>query len=133
MLEHNKVTLTHAQHMKEHLLPSKVITAVIQLNQHYLDRQGVSYDTIHRVFCEGVKVFVRSSHELRLQPVATPAIVFEHEEIQLHGQIWNKGAEIKTGPASGKRDVAVIIQLKLEADGRPEDEDSRVLGKTDCP
>lgn len=99
----------------------------------YLDGQGVSYDAIHRVFCEGVKVFVRSSHELRLQPVAAPAIVFEHEEIQLHGQICNKWAEINAGPADAKREVTAIIQLKPEADGRPEDEDSRVLGKTDCP
>lgn len=35
-------------------------------------------------------MFVWPSHELRLQSVAAPAVVLECEEIQLHGQIWNK-------------------------------------------
>lgn len=106
VLKHNKVTFTHAQHIKAQQLSSRIITAVKPL---YLDRQGVSYDAIHRVFCEGVKVFVWSSHELRLQSVAAPTVVFKHEEIQLHGQIWNKGAKIKAGPTKGKREVTAFI------------------------
>lgn len=57
--------------------------------QLYLHGERVGHDAVHRVFCEGVEVFVRSSHELRLQSVAAPAVVLEHEEIQLRGQIWN--------------------------------------------
>lgn len=67
----------------------------------YLDRQGVGNDAVHRVFREGVKVFVWASHELRLQSVATPAVVFKHEEVQLHRQIWNKGAKMKAGAHEG--------------------------------
>lgn len=97
------MTFTHAQHIKP---SSRIITAV---KPPYLDRQGVSYDAIHRVFGEGVKVFVRSSHELRLQSVAAPTVVLKHEEVQLHGQIWSKGAEIKAGPAKGRREVTALI------------------------
>lgn len=57
--------------------------------QLYLHGERVGHDAVHRVFCEGVEVFVRSSHELRLQSVSAPTVVLEHEEIQLHGQIWN--------------------------------------------
>ena len=61
-----------------------------RLRQPYLHGERVGHDAVHRVFCEGVEVFVRSSHELRLQSVAAPTVVLEHEEVQLHGQIWNK-------------------------------------------
>lgn len=43
---------------------------------------------IHYVFCERVKVFVRPSHELRLQQVAAAAIVLKHTHVQLHREVW---------------------------------------------
>lgn len=54
-----------------------------------LHGEGVGHDAVHGVFCEGVKVFVWSSHELRLQSVAASPVVLEHEEIQLHRQVCN--------------------------------------------
>lgn len=57
----------------------------------YLHGEHVGHDAVHRVFCEGVKVFVRPPHELGLQSVAAPAVVLEHEEVQLHGQICDRG------------------------------------------
>lgn len=55
----------------------------------YLHRERVSYDAIHCVFCKWVKMLVRPPHELRFQPVAAAAVVLEHEEVQLHGKIWD--------------------------------------------
>lgn len=96
----------------------------------YLDRQGVGHDAIHRVFCEGVKVFVWSSHELRLQSVAAPPIVFKHEEIQLHGQIWNERAKIKTGVR--EKSLHSFSWCRRLTDGLPGDKDNVVLWKTNC-
>lgn len=56
----------------------------------HLHREGVGHDSIHGIFCEGVKVFVVPSHELRLQSVAAPPIVFKHEKIELCGEIWKE-------------------------------------------
>lgn len=53
----------------------------------YLDFNCVGYDAIHNVHSEGVKVFVRASHELRLQQITTVAIIFKHPHVQLHRQV----------------------------------------------
>lgn len=81
--------------------PKSFLLALISLSQYwktqycpslllpYLDRQSVGHDAVHCVFSEGVKVFVRPPHELRLQSVATASVVLKHKEVELHGQIWS--------------------------------------------
>lgn len=58
-------------------------------NLCYLHGESVGHDAVHRVFGEGVEVFVRPPHELRLQSVAAASVVLKHEEVELHGQIWS--------------------------------------------
>lgn len=47
----------------------------------YLNLDGVSHNAIHYVLSEGVKVFVRAPHELRLQQVAAVAVTLEHTHV----------------------------------------------------
>lgn len=69
----------------------------------YLHREGVGYNAIHCVFCEGVKVFVRPPHELGFQPVATPTVVLEHKEVELHRQVCNRKPTLQLRPHEGIR------------------------------
>lgn len=47
----------------------------------YLDLDSISHDAIHYVLSEGVKVFVCAPHELRLEQVATVAVILEHTHV----------------------------------------------------
>lgn len=47
----------------------------------HLNRKCVGYDAIHSALSEGIKVFVRSSHELWFQPVATLPVVLIHAQV----------------------------------------------------
>lgn len=77
-----------------HILQDSPPTQKALIQSLYLYWEGVCYDAVHCVFCEGVEMFVWASHELGLKSVAAPTVVLKHEEIQLHGKIWKKRAKV---------------------------------------
>lgn len=80
----------------------------------HLHRECVGHNAVHRVFCKGVEVFVRPSHELRLQSVAAAAVVLKHEEVELHGQIWSRKSELTSGWREGCEETDTLIWPMLQ-------------------
>lgn len=59
----------------------------------HLHRQRVGHDPVHGALSERVKMFVRPTHELWFESVATFAVVLVHAQVQLHGQVCGGRAQ----------------------------------------
>jgi len=65
---------------------------VIQVSPFYLDVHGAGDDAVDGGLGERVELAVFATHEVRLEDVATAAVVLERAEVQLHRQVYNDGS-----------------------------------------